>query len=346
VKSENQIEERVSRLHAERLVDLHFDLPLGLFLSPPRRGILATDFLPEIEAGDVGVLGVALYVEDEYLPANGLRVALDQIALLKAELEITPRLVLCKTFAEIQQARAQGRIALLLTMEGAEPLGDDPNLLAIFYELGLRAISLTHARENAAAAGGVFAASGSPAHGLTTFGRELVLECERLGILLDLAHINPAGFEEICSLTTKPLIVSHTNARRFYDIERNISDEQIKMIGARGGVIGINAILVSAKKEEATLDRYVDHIEHVASLIGIEGVGIGFDFCEFLWRQMPSEKREELEAKLTTPHFLAELGNHAQARNVTRKLIERGFNDEQIEKILRGNWLRILRQLL
>jgi len=346
VKSGNQIEERVSRLHAERLIDLHFDLPLGLFLSRPRRGIIATDFLPEFEAGDVGLLGVALYVEDEYLPANALRVALDQIALLKAELEITPRLVLCKTFAEIQQARARDRIALLLTMEGAEPLGDDPNLLAIFHELGLRAISLTHARENAAAAGGIFAASGSPAHGLTTFGRDLVLACERLGILLDLAHINPAGFEEICSLTTKPLIVSHTNARHFYDIERNISDEQIKMIGARGGVIGINAILVSGKKEEATLDRYVDHIEHVAGLIGIDGVGIGFDFCEFLWRQMPSEKREELEAKLTTPHFLPDLTTHAHARNATRKLIERGFTDEQVEKILRGNWLRVLRQLL
>src|SRR5262249_2067032 len=151
------------------------------------------------------------------------------------------------------------------------------NLLAIFHELGLRAISLTHARVNAAAAGGIFAASGSPATGLTTFGRELVQECERLGILLDLAHINPAGFEEICALTTKPLTVSHSNARRYYDMERNISDEQIKMIGASGGVIGINAILVSPKAEEATLDRYVDHIEHVANLIGIEGVGIGFD---------------------------------------------------------------------
>ncbi len=166
-------------------------------------------------------------------------------------------------------------------------------------------------------------------------------ECERLRILLDLAHINPAGFEEIFSLTTQPLIVSHSNARRYHDIERNMSDEQIRMIGARGGVIGINAILVSAKKEEATLDRYVDHIEHVANLIGIDGVGIGFDFCESLWRQMAAAKRAELEAKLTRPHFLPDLSTHGQARNLTRKLmrklIERDFNDEQIEKILRGN---------
>jgi membrane dipeptidase len=173
-----------------------------------------------------------------------------------------------------------------------------------------------------------------------------VQECERLGIMLDLAHINPAGFEEIYALTTKPLIVSHSNARHIYDIERNISDEQIKMIGARGGVIGINAILVSPKKSEATLDRYVDHIEHVANLIGIEGVGIGFDFCEALFQQMPVAEREELEAKLTRPHFLPDLSNHAHARNLTRKLIERGFRDEEIEKILRGNWRRVLRQLL
>ena len=342
----NTVEERISRLHAGGVIDLHFDLPLILFLSCPRRKIVAPDFLPEFAAGDIGVLGVALYVEDQYLPDQSLRVALDQVALLKAELEATPRLVLCKTFAEIEQARDADRIALLLTMEGAEPLGDDLNLLQIFHDLGLRAISLTHARKNAAASGGIFAASGSPSTGLTTFGRELVQECERLGIILDLAHINPAGFEEICGLSRKPLIVSHTNARHFFDIERNISDDQIRMIGARGGVIGMNAILVSAKKETATLDRYVDHIEYVANLIGIDGVAIGFDFCELVLGLLPAAEREKLEAKLTRPHYLPDLGNHGQARNLTRKLIERGFSDEQIEKILRGNWLRVLRQLL
>jgi membrane dipeptidase len=342
----NTVEERISRLHAGGVIDLHFDLPLSLFLSQGRGKIVATDFLPEFDAGGMSLLGVALYVEDAHLGERALRVALDQVALLKAELESTPRLVLCRSFAEIEKAQAEGRIALLLTMEGAEPLGQDLKLLQIFHELGLRSISLTHARENAAGAGGIFAASGSPAYGLTSFGRELVGECQRLGIVLDLAHINSAGFEEVCALTTGPVIVSHSNARKFYDMERNLSDEQIKMIGARHGVIGINAILVSPKQEEATLDRYVDHIEHVASLIGIDGVGIGFDFCEFLWRQLPDAEREALQAKLTTPHFLPDLGNHSHARNLTRKLIERGFSDEQIEKILRGNWLRVLRQIL
>jgi len=206
--------------------------------------------------------------------------------------------------------------------------------------------SLTRCCRNAAASGGIFAASGSPRDGLTAFGRDVVRECERLGIIVDLAHINPKGFEDIVDLTTKPLIVSHTNARKFYDIERNISDEQIKAIGRRGGVIGINAILVSPNPEESTLDRYIDHIEHVIGLVGIDGVGIGFDFCEYLFEQLPPSVVQELAAKLTTPHFIPDLTNHSHARNLTRKLIERGFSDEQIEKILYRNWMRVLEELL
>ena len=165
-------------------------------------------------------------------------------------------------------------------------------------------------------------------------------------MIIDLAHINPAGFDEILSITTKPLIVSHTNVRRYYDIERNISDEQIKMIGKRRGVIGVNSVLVSAAKEKSTLDRYIDHIEYIANLIGIDGVGIGFDFFEFIYRQWPESRQKELAAKFTTPHFIPELRNHSHARNLTRRLIERGFSDDQIENILRENWIRIFKEVL
>jgi membrane dipeptidase len=140
--------------------------------------------------------------------------------------------------------------------------------------------------------------------------------------------------------------VSHTNVRRYYDIERNISDEQIKIIGKRRGVIGVNSVLVSAAKEESTLDRYIDHIEYIANLIGIDGVGIGFDFFEFIYRQWPESRQKELAAKFTTPHFIPELRNHSDARNLTRRLIERGFSDDQIRKILRDNWLRIFKEWL
>jgi membrane dipeptidase len=344
--TDKSIEERIDRLQTGGVIDLHFDLPMDLYEKRERQNVLETEFLPELEAGNVGVVGVAIYIEDRYLPDAGLRVALDQIARLYAETQACQQFVICKSYREIQQARAKGKIALLITFEGVEPLGTNLDLLRIFYELGVRAIGLTHARSNAAGHGGIFASSGSSLEGLTDFGRDLVRECEALGVIIDLAHINPAGFNDILSITTKPPIVSHTNVRRYYGIERNISDDQIKMIGDRRGVIGVNSVLVSPKAEQSTLDHYVDHIEYIANLIGIDGVAIGFDFFEFIYSHWPESAKKELAEKLTTPQFIPDLRNHSHAGNLTRKLVERGFNDEQIEKILRDNWLRIFEEWL
>jgi membrane dipeptidase len=339
-------EDRIERLQAGGVIDMHFDLPMDLYEKRERKDVLATEFLPEFEAGNISVIGAAIYIEDRYLPQKCLRVALDQIARLYAETATSDRFAICKTYREIQVAKQTGKIAFLITMEGVEPLGTDLNQLRVFYELGVRSIGLTHARTNAAGHGGVFAASGSAREGLTAFGREVLHECETLGVIVDLAHINPVGFEEILSITTTPPIVSHTNLRGYYDIERNISDEQIKMIGERHGVIGVNSILVSPREEESTLDHYVDHIERIAKLTGIDSVGIGFDFFDFIYRQWPEAKQKELATKFTTPHFIPDLTNHSHNRNLTRRLIERGFGDVDIEKILRGNWLRIFKEVL
>ncbi len=316
---EKSIEERIDRLHADGIIDLHFDLPMDLYEKRGRKNIVETEFLPELETGNVGVVGVAIYIEDRYMPEMSLRVALDQISRLYAEAEESRRFVICKSYQGILDARRARKIALLITMEGVEPLGTDLDLLRVFHELGVRAIGLTHARRNAAGDGGVFASTGSSRDGLTAFGRDVVRRCEALGVIGDLAHISPAGFDDILAITTKPPIVSHTNARKYYDIERNISDEQIKLIGGRGGVIGVNSVLVSPKEEESTLDHYIDHIAHITSLIGIDGVGI---------------------------HFIPNLRNHSHARNLTHRLIERGFSDEDIDKILHSNWMRIFEEIL
>ncbi|HEY7002580.1 MAG TPA: membrane dipeptidase, partial [Candidatus Udaeobacter sp.] len=324
------IEKRIERLQAGGIIDMHFDLAMDLYEKRERENVLETDFLRELETGNIGLIGAAIYIEDRYVPDAALSVALDQIARLYTEAQVCPRFRICKSYREIQKARAQGKIALIITLEGAEPIGTDLDLLRVFYELGVRTIGLTHARSNAAGHGGIFASSGSSREGLTEFGRDLVRECEALGVIIDLAHINPAGFNDILEIATKPPIVSHSNVRRYYDIERNISDDQIKMIGDRGGVIGINSVLVSPKKDNSTLDRYIDHIEHVANLIGIDGVAIGFDFFEFIYSQWPESAQKELAEKLATPHFIPELRNHSHAGNLTRKLIERGFSDQQI----------------
>jgi membrane dipeptidase len=319
---------------------------MELYAKRASPGIFAKNFLPQLKAGGVSAFVAAIYIEDKYLPDKGCEVAREQIERLVAEAELSKKAAICRTYREIEAARGAGKIAILISMEGAEPIGKDLDRLRQFYEAGLRLIGLTHARTNAAAHGGVFAPSGSSPDGLTDFGRDLVKECERLGIIIDLAHINPAGFEEIISMTRRTPIVSHSNARCFYDIERNMSDAQIKMIGQRGGVIGVNSVLVSSRKGESTLDRYVDHIEHIAGLIGIDGIGIGFDFFEFLYAQWSTEEQQQLIAKLAEPRFIPDLKDHSHAPNLVRKLIERGFSDADIEKILFRNWDRILRELL
>jgi membrane dipeptidase len=341
-----QIDEHVRRLHRHGVIDMHFDLPMDLYDKRDRKNVLATDFLEDLEAGDISVAGAAIYIDDRYLPEMGLRVALDQIARLYIEVGQSDRFAICRSYREILKAREQKKIAFLLTIEGVEPLGADLDLLRIFYELGLRSLCLTHARRNAAGDGGLFAASGSPRGGLTPFGREVIRECEKLGIIVDLAHISPAGFDDILEIATKPVIISHTNARKFYDIERNVTDAQIKAVGARGGVIGINAVLVSSHKEEATLDRYIDHIEHVRDLIGIDGVAIGFDFFEFIYRQWSEAEQIAFQEKFTHAHFPPELAKHSQSRGLTRRLIERGFSDDGIERILFRNWMRIFEEWL
>jgi membrane dipeptidase len=325
---------------------MHFDLLMDLYERRGRAGLLDAEYLPKLRAGGVGVLGVAIYVEDKYLPEMALRVALGQVARLHAEADHSAHFAICASYDDIVAARRAEQIALLITMEGVEPLGADIDMLRVFYELGLRSVGLTHARRNLAGDGGVFAPSGSSRQGLTDFGRLVVRECEALGIMIDLAHLNPAGVDDVLALATRPAIISHTNPRAFYDIERNSSDEHIRAVGQRGGVIGVNAVLVSPRAEDSHLDRYVDHIEHVAKLAGMDSVGIGFDFFEHIYRQWSAQARADLESRLTKPHFLPDLHTHAHARNLTRKLIERGFADGEIEKILYGNWMRVFKVLL
>jgi membrane dipeptidase len=340
------VADRVRRLHARGIVDMHFDVPMDLYERRERSGILASEFLPGLEQGNVGVVGMAIYLDDRYLPDAALQVALDQIARLYAEVDQCDRFVICKSYADILQARVAEKIALLITLEGVEPLGTDLDLLRVFYELGVRSIGLTHARRNAAATGGLFAPSGSPTDGLTNFGRDVVRECERLGVIIDLAHISPAAFDDVTAITSKPLIVSHTNTRRFYDIERNISDEQARIVGERHGVIGVNALLVSPTKQAATVDHYIDHLDHIAALVGFDSVAIGFDFFEFVYLQWSEIAREEFHRDFPTLHFIPGLTNHSDAANVTRRLLERGWSDDNVEKFLFRNWMRIFEELL
>ena len=339
-------ESRVDRLHRPGLVDMHFDLPLDLYDQRQRTGILVEDFLADLRAGGLGVLGVAIYLEDKHLPEMGLRVALDQVARLYAEVDRSPQFAICRSAAEIAAARAADQIALLITMEGVEPLGTDLDFLRVFYELGLRSVGLTHMRRNAAGDGGVFAPSGSSPAGLSAFGKRVVQECQRLGILLDLAHLNPAGVEDVLSLTSGPIVISHTNPRHYHDLERNSSDAQIKAVGATRRRHRRQRSACSAPSRESDARSLCrPHRVHCRSGRHRQR-GTRLRLHRVSLRRWTPAERAALEALTTATHAAPDLVHHGQARNLTRKLIERGFSDGEIEKVLYGNWLRVIAEVL
>jgi membrane dipeptidase len=338
----------VRRIHGG-VVDLHFDLLLDLYEKRVNRrepvGVLAREFWQQLQDGGIGVVGAAIFLEDRYLPELALRVAIDQLALLHEEVAHDSRFTVCRSSAEIDAARAEGRIGLVLTMEGVEPLGSDIHLLRAFHELGVRCIGLTHVRRNLAGEGGLIAPAGSSPQGLSSFGRAVVAACEELRILIDLAHLNPAGVDDVLERTHGPLVISHTNPRRFYDAERNSSDEQMQAVAGRGGVVGISSVLLSPSSDGATAAAYADQIVYVAELIGIDHVGLGFDFFDFIYRAMPPEEKAAFEQDLATVHLPPDLLHHGDAPTVTRLLVERGFGDADIAKVLHDNWLRVLRSV-
>jgi membrane dipeptidase len=342
----DELDARVQRIHFG-VVDLHFDLLFDLYERRVNKreavGVLGREFLEKLHDGGIGLVGAAIYLDDRYLPELALRVAIDQLALLHEEVAHDPRFAVCRNGVEIEAARDDGRIAFLLTMEGVEPLGSDIHLLRAFYELGVRCVGLTHVRRNLAGDGGLIAPEGSSPQGLSPFGRAVVDACEDLGILIDLAHLNPAGVEEMLARTRRPLVISHTNPRRFYDAERNSSDEQMIAVAERGGVVGVSSVLLSPSRDGATAAAFADQVAYVAELVGIDHVGLGFDFFDFIYRAMPPEEKAAFEQQLTTVHLPPDLLDHGDAPTITRLLIERGLSDADIAKVLRENWLRVLR---
>lgn len=329
------------------LVDAHFDVLCDV-LYRRRQGetrVLERLYLPSFRAGNLRAVILAIFLENFFVPHMALEVALEMIDGLRREMEESPGLfALCRTAAELDAALAKGRIALLLSLEGAEPVGTNLSLLRTFYELGVRLMGLTWARRNAAADGAAMKAGGrrSPA-GLTSFGRDLVTEAARLGMALDFSHLNDAGAADVLTLGVPRIFASHSSTRALLDKERNIPDELIRAIAARKGVIGCNAIntLIAADDADATVERVADHIEHIAAIAGRGLVGLGLDFCANLPEFGPQKPLQPGERVL-----IDILGDHGGVIALWDTLRQRGWPQEDIDALAGGNFLTFLRSAL
>jgi len=322
----------VSSLHESSIVfDAHCDALLEVVSGKRKLTDRSTEGhvdLPRLLEAGVTAQIFAVFVEDEWLCRATVQ-ALRMIDAFYLALDASQgRLTLATHASDIEQAKGGGCVAGILSLEGAEPLDGDLAVLRLFYQLGVRAIGLTWNRRNQAADGVAESRTGG---GLTEFGVSLVQEMNRLGVLIDVAHLSPRGIADVLAVSQTPVIASHANAYALCPHPRNLTDEQLSAIAAKGGVIGVTFYrgFIAREAQSATLDCLVRHIDHLVSVVGVDHVGLGSDFDGFLGEPAP----EGLEDVTRLP-------------NLTRKLLDKGYQVESVCKILGGNLLRVFREVV
>ena len=322
--------------HSDLLNLIHHHRTLG------REKVLEEDWVPGMREAGIGLRVAALYSEPDLLPELALRRALDLTADLLAEVQESPSAELVTSAGEMDRVLAQGRIGFILGMEGAEPLGTDLRLLRIFYRLGLRVLGLTHAPRNQVADGApFFPAKRGREGGLSAFGVSLVEAAQEMGILIDLSHLNKAGFWDVLEISSAPLIASHSNCRVLHDFPRNLTDRQIRVLADQGGVIGINA--ASLLVEPPTLERLLDNLDHLVKVGGIEAVGLGPDFCDYLIPLMSPTSRALIPVQGGRP--VEGLAGDRDLPKIAAELDKRGYPAGEIELILGLNFLRVFKEV-
>ena len=252
-----KLKDRVQEIHSKAFtVDAHFDLTYDLANRRERKEqkVIETRYLKNLRKGGINLVVSAMFIHDLFLPEMGLRRALDQISYLHDELEETPGLFrLCRTAEEARSAGENGEIAIFLSLEGADPLQNDLGLLRIFYELGVRGLGLVWSRRNYAGDGAFFEKTREGKKGgLTPFGVRLVEKAEKLGMFIDVSHLNDEGFWDLMEIASRPVIASHSNCRSLADTMRNLDDEQIRALAKNGGVIGMNSVNMFTDPDKKT----------------------------------------------------------------------------------------------
>lgn len=302
-----------------------------------RTRVIETDYLPDMKKGGVNLVICSLFVDDAYFPEMALRNVMDQIAALHEELEESPGMFrVCRSSSEIKAANQAGEVALLLSFEGVEPLGQDLALLRVFHSLGVRGVGLVWSRRNYAGDGCSFKPREEGLRGgLTHWGVKLLKEIERLGMYVDVSHLNDEGFSDVVKFYNKPFMASHSNSRSLTPAMRNLTDEQIEEITSRGGFIGINscsAFCGNMENERIDLVHFADHTKRILELGA--PVGYGFDFCD------------ELRDLLKLSKNYDSIPDYKSTVELTEMLLDDGVSEEEIEKILGKNLFDFLERTI
>ena len=286
--------------------------------------VLERRHLPRLRRGGCEGAMLALWVDQ---PRRAAARTEEMLNCLAAEAAESRAFRIVRTVEEARQARAAGVFYAFLGVEGLAAMGEDVSGLDRYYDYGVRLAMLTWNEANALAAGAV---SGEPG-GLTEAGRRAVDRIRELGMVLDVSHLNEAGFWQALERYGGPVVASHSNCRALCDVPRNLTDAQLRAIGHSCGVVGVNVFrkFVSPDPVRQTAETLALHAAHMAEVMGVEHVGCGFDFCEFLPSGSPTDN-------------LRDLPDCGEAGRFFQCLEQLGMSRRERELIARGNFLRLL----
>lgn len=326
-------EQRAKRLHREAIViDTHCDT-LGHLLPQSRRqpsrklGERSEQGhidLPRMIDGGITCQTFAMYTGRMAVQPDALLTAMRMVDVFYNEIEENDEIVSVITSNEIIAAKDAGKVSGLLSIEGAEPLMGDIGLLRVFHMLGVRMLSFAWNWRTPFADGLNARRSESK---LPNLGVQALAEMDRLGMVFDVSHLCDSNFWDVVEVVKGPFIASHSNCRDVCDHARNLTDDMIRALSDKEGVMGMNFAPAFVDKEKATVERVVDHMDHIVKIVGPDHVGLGSDF----------------DGISSTPLGLEDV---SKMPNITRELVKRDYSNEDILKILGGNHLRVFKEVI
>ncbi len=310
--------------HADTLLKLYF-ASLMRFSSQENDPLHITK--EYLEEGNVNVQVFAMFVPPK-LEKIGLEVTLEMIALAK-DLAKEKNFTIIKSSKELGYIshKKESTTGMVLSIEGAIALERNLKILPLVHELGVRNIGITWSRPNLFGEGVNFNEK-KTGHGLSKDGIQLLEEMENLGMVIDVAHLNYEGYMDVMQFTDAPFIDSHSNAHSICPVSRNLTDDQLEMIGSADGVVGVNFYpkFLSITPEKASINDVIKHIKYIAELIGVKHVGLGSDF----------------DGIATTPIGLEDA---RKMKELVPLLEKEGFSSKETSKIMGGNFERVFRKI-
>jgi membrane dipeptidase len=281
--------------------------------------------LPRLREGGVDCQIFAISSVRARTRPYALRTAMEMIDLFYRECAAHPDVISpVTTHGGIVKAASEGKVAAMLSIEGADIIEGKVGMLRVFHRLGVRMVGLVHHLRNELADG---VADGRTGGGLSKLGVEAVEELDRLGMLIDISHLSDAGFWDLLDVAKGPVMASHSNARAICDHPRNMTDDMIRTMADRGGVMGMNFAPGFVHPTSPTVKSVVDHIDYIVGLVGPDHVGLGSDFDGIPY----------------TPEGLEDV---TKMPNITAELVGRDYSEEDVKKILGLNHLRLMKEVL